>query len=307
MQACILFTASPQTPETAAVITDLCQHYKLEKQQTLSGPEASCLAIEARMAASTDAPLAFTALREAAALHKIDVNQIQAPETQAPETQAAGRAKKLLIADMDATIIRGESLDELAELAGIGAQVSQITARAMAGELDFEEALSARLALLKGQPASLLDKVISGAVITPGAQTLIATMRANGAACYLISGGFTFLTSAIAAKLGFTGHHANQLAVADGQLSGYALPPILGKQSKLDFLNHYCQQMQIPHAQSICVGDGANDMMMLEAAGMGVAFEGKPALRAAIELQISYSDLTALLYLQGYSSDKFSK
>ncbi|MGC6473145.1 MAG: phosphoserine phosphatase SerB [Candidatus Puniceispirillaceae bacterium] len=307
MQACILFTASPQTPETAAVITDLCQHYKLEKQQTLSGPEASCLAIEARMAASTDAPLAFTALREAAALHKIDVNQIQAPETQAPETQAAGRAKKLLIADMDATIIRGESLDELAELAGIGAQVSQITARAMAGELDFEEALSARLALLKGQPASLLDKVISGAVITPGAQTLIATMRANGAACYLISGGFTFLTSAIAAKLGFTGHHANQLAVADGQLSGYALPPILGKQSKLDFLNHYCQQMQIPHAQSICVGDGANDMMMLEAAGMGVAFEGKPALRAAIELQISYSDLTALLYLQGYSSDNFSK
>ena len=306
MQACILFTASPQTPETAAVITDLCQHYKLEKQQTLSGPEASCLAIEARMAASTDAPLAFTALREAAALHKIDVNQIQAPETQAPETQAAGRAKKLLIADMDATIIRGESLDELAELAGIGAQVSQITARAMAGELDFEEALSARLALLKGQPASLLDKVISGAVITPGAQTLIATMRANGAACYLISGGFTFLTSAIAAKLGFTGHHANQLAVADGQLSGYALPPILGKQSKLDFLNHYCQQMQIPHAQSICVGDGANDMMMLEAAGMGVAFEGKPALRAAIELQISYSDLTALLYLQGYSSDNFS-
>ena len=302
MQACILFTASTQTPETAAVITDLCQHYKLEKQQTLSGPEASCLAIEARMAASTDAPLAFTALREAAALHKIDVNQIQAPET-----QAAGRAKKLLIADMDATIIRGESLDELAELAGIGAQVSQITARAMAGELDFEEALSARLALLKGQPASLLDKVISGAVITPGAQTLIATMRANGAACYLISGGFTFLTSAIAAKLGFTGHHANQLAVADGQLSGYALPPILGKQSKLDFLNHYCQQMQIPHAQSICVGDGANDMMMLEAAGMGVAFEGKPALRAAIELQISYSDLTALLYLQGYSSDKFSK
>lgn len=307
MQACILFTASPQTPETAAVITDLCQHYKLEKQQTLSGPEASCLAIEARMAASTDAPLAFTALREAAALHKIDVNQIQAPETQAPETQAAGRAKKLLIADMDATIIRGESLDELAELAGIGAQVSQITARAMAGELDFEEALSARLALLKGQPASLLDKVISGAVITPGAQTLIATMRANGAACYLISGGFTFLTSAIAAKLGFTGHHANQLAVADGQLSGYALPPILGKQSKLDFLNHYCQQMQIPHAQSICVGDGANDMMMLEAAGMGVAFEGKPALLAAIELQISYSDLTALLYLQGYSSDNFSK
>lgn len=301
MQACILFTASPQTPETEAVITNLCQHYRLEKLQTLSGPKASCLAIEARIEAATGAPLDFAALRHAASLQKIDVNQIEEAET-----QAASRAKQLLIADMDATIIRGESLDELAELAGIGEQISQITARAMAGELDFEEALSARLALLKGQPVSLLDEVISGAVMTPGAQTLIATMRANGADCYLISGGFTFLTSAIAARLGFTGHHANQLAISEGQLSGYALPPILGKQSKLDFLNHYCRQMQIPHAQSICVGDGANDMMMLQAAGMGVAFEGKPALRAAIDLQISHSDLTALLYLQGYSSDTFS-
>lgn len=295
MQACILFTASPQTPETVAIITDLCQQYKLEALQALSHPDSSCLAIEAEVKAATDAPLDFATLRHTASLHKIDVNQIE----------GADRAKQLLIADMDATIIRGESLDELAELAGIGKQISQITARAMAGELDFEEALSARLTLLKGQPVSLLDEVITGAVITPGAQTLVATMRANGADCYLISGGFTFLTSAIAAKLGFTGHHANQLAISEGQLSGYALPPILGKQSKLDFLNQYCRQMQIPHSQSICVGDGANDMMMLQAAGMGVAFEGKPALRAAIDLQISHSDLTALLYLQGYSSDKF--
>ena len=295
MQACILFTASPQTPETVAIITDLCQQYKLEALQALSHPDSSCLAIEAEVKAATDAPLDFATLRHTASLHKIDVNQIE----------GADRAKQLLIADMDATIIRGESLDELAELAGIGKQISQITARAMAGELDFEEALSARLTLLKGQPVSLLDEVITGAVITPGAQTLVATMRANGADCYLISGGFTFLTSAIAAKLGFTGHHANQLAISEGQLSGYALPPILGKQSKLDFLNQYCRQMQISRSQSICVGDGANDMMMLQAAGMGVAFEGKPALRAAIDLQISHSDLTALLYLQGYSSDKF--
>ena len=292
MQACILFTASPQTPETAAVITDLCGQHKLKNIQTLSHPECSCLAMEA----ITDAPLDIAALRKVAGAHKIDVNQIE----------AAGRAKQLLIADMDATIIRGESLDELAELAGIGSQISQITERAMAGELDFEDALLARLALLKGQPVSLLETVASATQITPGAETLIATMRANGAECYLISGGFTFLTSVIAAKLGFTGHHANQLALANGQLSGYALPPILSKQSKLDFLNHYCAQLQIPLSQSICVGDGANDMMMLQAAGMGVAFEGKPALRAAIDLQISYSDLTALLYLQGYSSDKFS-
>ena len=291
MQVCILFTASPQTPETEAVITDLCQQHKLENLKTLSNSDSSSIAIEA----ITDAPLDIGALRKTAAHHRIDVNQIPAD----------GRVKNLLIADMDATIIRGESLDELAELAGIGTQISQITAKAMAGELDFEEALSARLALLKGQPVSLLEAVASATHITPGAETLIATMRAKGAACYLISGGFTFLTSVIADKLGFTGHHANQLAIAEGRLSGYALPPILSKQSKLDFLKHYCEHMQIPLSQSICVGDGANDMMMLQAAGMGVAFEGKAALRAAINLQISFSDLTALLYLQGYSSDDF--
>ena len=292
MQACILFTASPPSPEKHATITSLCQQYNLEQSQILSDDACSCIAVRSAISA----PFDFANLREQAGQHQIDVNQID------PEA----KPKKLLIADMDATIIRGESLDELAALAGIGEEISQITARAMAGELDFEEALAARLTLLKGQPASLLDTVAENTQITPGARVLVKTMRANGAACYLISGGFTFLTSVIAEKLGFTGHHANQLAIEDGQLAGYAEPPILGKQAKYDFLNHYTKLMQIEPFSSLCVGDGANDMMMLQAAGMGVAFEGKPALREAIEIQISYSDLTALLYLQGYSYDNFS-
>jgi phosphoserine phosphatase len=292
MQACILFTASPSSEETDKNIRQLCREFGLEMGETLSDRTSSCLAQEAH----SDEKIEFSALREAAASYQIDVNNIQ------PDT----RTKKLLIADMDATIIRGESLDELAELAGIGSQISRITARAMAGELDFEQALAARLALLKGQPASLLEEVVKGVTITPGAHQLIATMRAHGAECYLISGGFTFLTSYIAQKLGFTGHHANQLGLTDGQLSGSALPPILGKQAKRDFLHHYCGQMNIPLSQSLCVGDGANDMMMLQEAGLGVAFEGKPALRAAIDTQISYSDLTALLYLQGYEARDFT-
>lgn len=295
MQACILFTASPPSPEKFAAITALCQLYELEQSQMLSDDQmlsnnrSSCIA--ARCTISR--PIDLSTLRKQAAQHQIDVNQID----------FEAKPKKLLIADMDATIIRGESLDELAVLAGIGEEISQITTRAMAGELDFEEALAARLALLKGQPVSLLDRVAANTQITPGAKELVKTMRANGAACYLISGGFTFLTSVIAEKLGFTGHHANEIAIEQGKLAGYAEPPILGKQAKYDFLSQYIEQMQITPSDSLCVGDGANDMMMLQAAGMGVAFEGKPALRKAIETQISHSDLTALLYLQGYSHD----
>ena len=292
MQACILFTASPSSESTVKNIRQLCREFGLEPGKTLSDGTSSCLAQEAHSTARIE----FSALRVAAASYQIDVNEIQ------PDA----RIKKLLIADMDATIIRGESLDELAALAGIGSQISAITARAMAGELDFEQALAARLALLKGQPASLLDAVVKGVKITPGAHCLVATMRAHGAECYLVSGGFTFLTSVIAQQLGFTGHHANQLGLTGSQLSGTALPPILGKQAKRDFLHHYCGQMNIPLSQSLCVGDGANDMMMLQEAGLGVAFEGKPALRAAIDTQISYSDLTALLYLQGYDARDFA-
>ena len=289
MQACILFTTSPASPVKFAAITDLCQQYKLKQSQILSNHKGNCIAVRCTITR----PIDLSILRKQAAKHQIDVNQID----------AEAKPKKLLIADMDATIIRGESLDELAVLAGISAEISQITARAMAGELDFEDALAARLALVKGQPVSLLEMVAANTQITPGAKELVKTMRANGASCYLISGGFTFLTSVIAKKLGFTGHHANEIAIEQGKLAGYAEPPILGKQAKYDFLNQYIKQMQIKPSDSLCVGDGANDMMMLQAAGMGVAFEGKPALREAIETQISYSDLTALLYLQGYSYD----
>ena len=177
MQACILFTASPPSPEKFAAITALCKLYELEQSQMLSNNKSSCIA--ARCTISR--PIDLSTLRKQAAQHQIDVNQID----------FEAKPKKLLIADMDATIIRGESLDELAVLAGIGEEISQITTRAMAGELDFEEALAARLALLKGQPVSLLDRVAANTQITPGDKELVIAMRDNGAASYLISGGLT--------------------------------------------------------------------------------------------------------------------
>ncbi len=287
MQACILFTSSPPCFKKFDAISALCKQYKLEKSHILSTDGGSCIATRCVISR----PFNLSTLRKQAAKHQIDVNCID----------AEAKPKKLLIADMDATIIRGESLDKLAVLAGIGEEISQITKRAMAGELDFEEALAARLKLLEGQPISLLDTVVANTQITPGAKELVKTMRANGAACYLISGGFTFLTSVIAKKLCFTGHHANEIAIKQGRLLGFAKPPILGQRAKYNFLNQYLRKLKIEPADSICVGDGANDIMMLKAAGMGVAFEGKPALLKAIKVQISYSDLTALLYLQGYS------
>ena len=235
-------------------------------------------------------------LRQKADRLQIDVNKVP----------VKGRQKRLLLADMDATIIRGESLDELAELAGIAEQIKPITARAMAGELDFTEALAARLALLAGQPEELLDEVANSTVITQGASEVVATMRAHGHACYLVSGGFTFLTSVIADRLGFSGHHSNVLDVADGKLTGRAIPPILGKQAKLNFLEQHVAEYDLTLGDTLCVGDGANDMAMLRSAGMGVAFEGKPALRQHIEIQLNHTDLTGLLYLQGYHSTDFS-
>ena len=235
-------------------------------------------------------------LRKDADKYQIDVNKLP----------LQGRRKKLMLADMDATIIRGESLDELAELAGIAEQIKPITARAMAGELDFNEALAARLSRLEGQPESLLDKVINNTVITDGAREAVSTMRAHGSKCYLVSGGFTFLTGVIARTLGFNGHHSNVMDVADGKLTGRAVPPILGKQAKLAFLEKYITDYGLTPDETLCVGDGANDIAMLTHAGLGIAFEGKPALRKQIDLQLNHTDLTGLLYLQGYTSKEFA-
>ncbi len=218
---------------------------------------------------------------------------------------ASGRRRRLLIADMDSTIITSESLDELAEYAGLKEVISAITARAMRGELDFEAALIERVAMLAGLPETAIDAVLAGLQLTPGAAELVATMKANGAYCALVSGGFTPMTSAIRARLGFDEDRANRLETADGALTGTVALPILGRDAKLAALEEIAARLGCGVADAVAVGDGANDLAMLQAAGLGVAFRAKPAVREAAGFRIDHGDLTGLLYLQGYRAAEF--
>jgi phosphoserine phosphatase len=221
--------------------------------------------------------------------------------------RAEGRKKRLLIADMDSTMIRQECIDELADEAGVGARVADITARAMNGELDFEGALRERVGLLKGLPESVIGQVLRDRItLMPGGPVLLATMKAQGAYAALVSGGFTAFTSAVAAKLGFDENRANTLHVADGALAGTVAEPILGKEAKLQALNEITARLGITPAEALAVGDGANDLPMLKAAGTGVALHAKPTVQAQCEVRVNHGDLTALLYLQGYSREEFA-
>ena len=176
---------------------------------------------------------------------------------------------------------------------------------AMRGELDFEAALDERVALLRGLPVSLIKQALDEARLTAGARQLVQTMRANGAKCYLVSGGFTAITGPIAVACGFHGDHANILETKDGLLTGTVTKPVLDRDSKLQFLDRYCASLGIGREAAACIGDGANDLAMLQAAGLGVAFNGKPLLREAVTLQLDHTDLTGLLYLQGYRQSDF--
>ncbi len=216
----------------------------------------------------------------------------------------AGRRKKLLVADMEATIIANEMLDELAELRGLRAQISAITARAMNGELDFAAALKERVALLKDLPESALATVAARIRVNPGAAALVATMRADGAPTALVSGGFHVFADAIGAKLGFERIVANELLIEAGKLAGRVKEPILAREAKLATLTSLGAEHGIPLAASVAVGDGANDLAMLQAAGMGVAYHAKPAVAAQAQLRVDHADLTALLYAQGYHRDE---
>jgi phosphoserine phosphatase len=217
-----------------------------------------------------------------------------------------GRRKQLLIADMDSTIITDESLDELADFIGIKDQVAPITARAMRGEIDFDTALRDRVRLLAGQPISLLDRLLEERIhLTGGAEALVRTMRANGAFTALVSGGFTFCTDAVAAKVGFAIHRGNVLLTDGATLTGTVGEPILGKEAKLASLHEFCSTHGLAVGQTMAVGDGANDIPMLLGAGTGVAFHAKPAVAAAARFTIEHGDLTALLYLQGYRDTDF--
>ena len=220
--------------------------------------------------------------------------------------KAEGRKKRLLIADMDSTMIRQECIDELADEAGVGARVADITARAMNGELDFEGALRERVGLLKGLPEDVIAQVLRDRItLMPGGKVLVATMKANGAYAALVSGGFTAFTSAVAATLGFDENRANTLHVAQGKLAGTVAEPILGKEAKLLSLNEITERLGITPAEALAVGDGANDLPMLLAAGTGVALHAKPRVQAECDVRVNHGDLTALLYLQGYSREEF--
>ena len=217
-----------------------------------------------------------------------------------------GRRKEVLLADMDSTMIGQECIDELADVAGVGARVKEITARAMNGELDFEGALRERVGLLEGLDAGVIEQVWQERItLTPGGRELLATMRANGAYCALVSGGFTQFTGRVTGELGFDEHRANTLIEEGGVLTGEVGEPILGREAKVAALTEICALRGITVNRAMAVGDGANDLGMLKLAGAGVALHAKPVVAAEVDLRVNFGDLTALLYLQGYSTDEF--
>jgi phosphoserine phosphatase len=216
------------------------------------------------------------------------------------------RRKKLFLADMDSTMIGQECVDELAAFAGKKAEVAAITERAMSGEIEFEPALRDRVALLKGLPVDIVDKVLKERItLTPGGRELIATMRAHGAWTCLISGGFTLFSRAVAKMIGFQENRANELIVEDGRLTGEVAEPVLGRARKLATLVELLESFDLDDIDTLAVGDGANDLDMLVHAGLGIAYHAKPAVATAAAARIDHGDLTALLYAQGYRREDF--
>ncbi len=220
---------------------------------------------------------------------------------------AAGRRKGLLIADMDSTIIGCECIDELADLVGLKDKVSAITEAAMRGEIDFPGALRARVAMLEGLPVSELARCFDERVrLNPGARTLVQTMRAHGAECFLVSGGFTYFTGRVAEAAGFHANRANRL-LDDGKiLTGLVAEPVLGREAKLQALQEETSRLGFGLSHSLAVGDGANDLMMIEASGLGVAYRAKPVVAAQADARVDHTDLTSLLYFQGYAVEDFA-
>jgi phosphoserine phosphatase len=220
-------------------------------------------------------------------------------------TKSRGRRKALLLADMDSTIVQGETLDELAGFAGIGEKIAAITRQAMSGELDFKAALRERVAMLKGLDLEALEKTWRQVRLTPGARELVATMRARGALTALVSGGFTFFTGKVTAELGFDVHRSNVLLDDGRALTGQVADPILDRDSKLAALTELAARRRVKLHATLAVGDGANDLDMIRAAGLGVAFHAKPIIAREARAKVDYADLRALLFAQGYPASVF--
>lgn len=227
----------------------------------------------------------------------VDVNRVP----------AANRRRRVLIADMDSTMIPVECIDEIAAEAGIGERVAAITERAMAGELDFDEALRERVGLLAGFPVAALERVLAERIsLNPGGRTLVRTMAEAGAHTALVSGGFTWFTERVGGLAGFAENRANTLEIEEGRLTGRVIPPILGRQAKLEALDEIVTTRRLTRADVLALGDGANDLAMITAAGLGVGYRPKPALAAEANAVIRHADLTAVLYLQGYRADELA-
>ena len=215
------------------------------------------------------------------------------------------RKKKLIIADMDSTIVEGETLDELAEFAGIGDKIAALTARAMNGEIGFTEALKTRVAMLEGLSESFLEETMKGVHLNPGALELITTMRTNGAFTALISGGFSFFTDRIREHVGFHMSLGNKLEITDGVLTGQVILPVVNKDTKLEMLIDMAASQELGMTDTFAIGDGANDVPMLKAAGMGVAYHGHPVARENARARLDHHDLSGALFIQGYRRDEF--
>ena len=254
------------------------------------------VAADIRFSSTDDVRTISNRLREA--MNGIRVDVVVQPQID--------RRKKLLLADMDSTMIGQECIDELADFVCLKAHVAAITERAMRGEIEFEPALRERVALLKGLPVTVVDEVLKSRItLTPGAVALVGTMRAHGAYTCLVSGGFTLFTKAVAEMIGFQENRANVLLVEDGKLTGQVAEPILGREAKLATLVDLRESFDLDNLDTMVVGDGANDLAMIEQAGTGVAYHAKPTVAAAAGARIDHGDLSALLYMQGYKRSEF--
>lgn len=288
MQTVVLIARPDQL--TQSDVTALATRWQGGEIRWLAAAEAAEFALAAR-------PDDFDAVRAELHARGIDLNIVP----------TATRRKKMLLADMDSTMIGQECIDELADMAGVGARVADITARAMNGELDFEAALKERVGLLKDLDENVISQVLAERITyTSGGAELIATMKRDGGYAALVSGGFTAFTSAVAAHLGFDENRANTLIAADGKLTGEVGLPILGRQAKVDALEQITARLGLADDDVLAVGDGANDLGMLGRAGFGVALHAKPSVAAQCDLRVTHGDLSALLFLQGYARSEFA-